>query len=422
MYLLHSVCRVAPKRQVDSTESMASSKLDEMDASELLAIAREWSPWDEPPPSTIPRSVRLPVELRPDLALVVQGVRRCGKSTLLGQLIARYGLDRQRCLFVNFEDPRLASDLDHSILQAYVEAFEADRGHGGATYFLDEIQHVDGWQRWLRAQLDRARNRRFVVTGSNAHLLSGELASSLTGRHLTVELFPFDLDEYRLAKTGAKLIDFLRDGGFPAPLTSADGDRIRRAYFNDIVERDVRERVAARSSRPLRQLAQMLFESAGSELSVRRAAAALGMAPDTASLYLDAIENAYLAFACPYFAWSERKRSVRNKKYYPIDTGLRRIAVTRAGDDRGKMLECATFILLRKRYRDVYYWRDRGEVDFVVTKNGDPVPIQVSWDGPTERHHKALAAFYEAHPRSAEAVFVTAEEFGRGVPELTPDA
>jgi predicted AAA+ superfamily ATPase len=241
-----------------------------VDAATLLAIAGEWSPWDAPPPATVPRDVDLPRELRPDLAVVVQGVRRCGKSTLLGQLIARYGLDRQRCLFVDFEDPRLASVLDHATLQAVVEAFEAERGPGEVTCFLDEIQHVEGWQRWLRAQLDRPRNRRFVVTGSNAHLLSGELASSLTGRHLAVELFPFDLDEYRVAKPGAELIDFLKDGGFPAPLLSADGDRLRRACFNDIVERDVRERVAARSSAPLRQLTQMLYESAGSELSVRR--------------------------------------------------------------------------------------------------------------------------------------------------------
>jgi len=390
-----------------------------MNAPELLAIAADWSHWDQPPPATVPRTVDLPTELQPGLALVVQGVRRCGKSTLLGQLIERYGLDRRRCLFLNFEDPRLASTLDHNLLEAYVEAFEADRGHGGTTFFLDEIQHVDGWQRWLRSQLDRPHDRRFVVTGSNAHLLSGELASSLTGRHLSVELFPFDLGEVRTAQPGTEVIDFLHDGGFPAPLGSSDGDRIRRAYFNDIVERDVRERVGARSSGPLRRLAQMLFESSESELSVRRVASALGTAPDTASLYIGAIEDAYLAFACPYFAWSERKRSVRNKKYYPIDTGLRRIAVTRIGEDRGKMLECATFLALRRLFRDVYYWRGRGEVDFVVSRNGEPVPIQVSWDGPSERHHKALDAFYEAHPRSAEAIFVTAASFEHGLPELS---
>jgi len=388
-----------------------------MDPSELLAISRDWSFWDRLPTPSVPRTVVLPNELSPRLALVVQGVRRSGKSTLLSQLPARYGLALDRCLFVNFEDPRLAPVLDAQTLQGLVDAFESERG-GDCTYFLDEIQNVEGWERWLRSELDRPRGRRFVVTGSNAHLLSGELASSLTGRHLTVELFPFDYDEYRVVRPKGTVLQYLNDGGFPAPLTSLDGDRLRRAYFDDIVERDVRERVGARSSQPLRQLAQMLFESAGSELSVRRAAAALGMAEDTVALYLAAIADAYLAFAVPYFAWSERKRAVRQKKHYPIDTGLRRVSVTKTGEDHGKMLECATFLLLRRRFGSVSYWRDQGEVDFVVVKGGEPVPVQVSWDAPTERHRKAVDEFHAAHPRAHEAVFVTAQSFAAGLPEL----
>ena len=390
-----------------------------MDPSELLKIGRDWSYWDGAVPASIPRHVELPDELRPDLALVIQGVRRCGKSTLLGQLMTRYGLDPSRCLFVNFEDPRLANALDYRLLQGFMEAFEEDRGPG-CTFFLDEIQHVEGWERWLRGQLDRPADRRFVVTGSNAHLLSGELASSLTGRYLAVELFPFDLEEFRLVRPEANLAEYLDHGGFPAPLTMSDGDRLLRSYFNDILERDVRERVGARSTRPLRHLGQMLFESAGAELSVRRLAGAIGLASDTTSLYLQAIESAYLAFSCPFFAWSERKRSARNKKYYPVDTGLRRAAVTRTGHDLGKMLECATFLLLRKHFRDVYYWRGKGEVDFVVQKDGQAVPIQVTWEEPSERHDRALREFYEIEPHSAEAVFVTPEVYEQGIPTLLP--
>lgn len=387
----------------------------------LLSIAATWSFWEAPPAPSVPRRIGLPHALRPDVALVVQGVRRCGKSTLLGQLIERYGLDRARCLFINFEDPRLAGSLGPEVLQELVAAFEAHCGTNDCVYFLDEIQRVEGWQRWLRVQLDRPTQRRFVVTGSNAHLLAGELGSSLTGRHLRIELFPFSLEEARVAVPALSVDDYLDAGGFPAALGSADGDALRRSYFNDIVERDVRERVAARSTAPLRQLTQMLFESAGSELSIRRMAAALGTAPDTAALYVAAIEDAYLAFGCPYFTWSERKRSVRNRKYYPVDPGLRRVAVTQGARDRGKQLECATYVLLRQRFDDVFYWRDRGEVDFVVLRDGVPIPIQVTWDQPAERHHKALDAFYEANPRSGEAVFVTAEDFSRGIPELGAD-
>lgn len=388
-----------------------------MNPADLLRIAADWSHWDSPPPRSVPRTISLPADLRPDMALVIQGVRRGGKSTLLGQLIGRYGLDRSRCLFLNFEDPRLAPTLEHSTLQLMVDAFEADRGPG-CSYFLDEIQWVDGWQRWLRSQLDRPRGRRFIVTGSNAHLLSGELGSSLTGRHHTVELYPFDFAEFRVARPRATLTDYLECGGFPAPATSRDRDLMLRGYFQDIVERDMRERVGARSCRSLRQLVQMLYESAGAEMSIRRAAAALGISIDTSGLYIEAAETAYLAFGCPFFAWSARKRSARNRKFYPIDTGLRRVAVTTTGHDRGKQLECATYLLLRRRFGQVSYWRGAGEVDFIVEGAGGPIPVQVSWDEPTERARRAVDAFHEEHPQAAEPVFLTAASLAAGLPEL----
>lgn len=390
-----------------------------MEAADFLRIAGDWSHWDAPPPPSLPRAITLPVELRPDTALIIQGVRRCGKSTLLRQLMNRYSLVPARCLFVNFEDPRLAPRLDHTTLQLMVEAFESERG-GPCTYLLDEIQWVDGWQRWLRSQLDRPTGRRFVVTGSNAHLLSGEVGSSLTGRHHTVELFPFDFGEFQLARPEASLDEFLTCGGFPAVVNSPDRDMLLRGYFQDIVERDMRERVAARSTRPLRHLVQMLYESAGSEMSLRRLAAALGISVDTTSLYVDAAEAAYLVMSCPFFDWSARKRLVRNRKFYPVDTGLRRVSVTPTGQDRGKQLEAATFLVLRQRFREVSYWRGDGEVDFVVETARGPTPVQVSWDGPAERSLRAIDAFHATHPTATEAVTVTAESFAAGIPDLRP--
>lgn len=390
-----------------------------MDTAAVLQIASDWSAWDGPVERSIPRRVTLPKELRPGVALVVQGVRRCGKSTLLRQLIGRYELDRAQCLFLNFEDPRLSQDLRFQTLDLMVEAYEGERGRN-ATYFLDEIQWVDGWQKWLRSQLDRSRDRRFVVTGSNAHLLSGELGSTLTGRHHTVELMPFDFEEFRAARSKkATLEEYLECGGFPAAITSPDRDLLLRTCFTDIIERDVRERVAARSVLPLRRIAQMLFESAGAEFSARRAAAALGISPDTAGLYLDALEDAFLALSCPYFAWSERKRVVRSRKWYPIDTGLRRVSVTATGKDRGKALECATFLLLRRRFGTVHYWRGEREVDFVIEHRGVVRPVQVSWDEPAPRHHEAVDEFHSAHPHAGEPVHVSAKSFAAGIPELS---
>ena len=379
---------------------------------ELLEVAGAWSFWDRPPPQAVPRSVGLPRSLSNRTVLVVQGVRRCGKSTLLAQLIDRYRLDRRHCLFVNFEDPRLAGCLGFETLERLTRAFGKLRPAAEVlTVMLDEIQWVDGWQKWLRTQLERPGRFRFVVSGSNSRLLSGELSSALTGRHLTVELFPFDFHEFRRVHPGASAASFLHLGGFPEPLLGGAGDVLLRQYFIDIVHRDVRERVGARSSRTLQQVVQMIFESAGSELSLRRIAAASGVAVETVSAYLEACEQAYLLFACPWFAFSERKRSQRNRKYYPVDTALRRVAVTRSGRDLGKSLECATFVELKKRRGEVFYWRQSGEVDFVIEGDRGPTPIQVTAAGATERHLRSLDAFYEAFPHANEAVIVTLDNF-----------
>jgi predicted AAA+ superfamily ATPase len=386
---------------------------------DILEVAGTWSFWDSDVPETVRRSVDLPDALTDSLCLVIQGVRRCGKSTLLQQLLDRYRLDPAHCAFVNFEDPRLMQALSYPLLQQLVDRFrEARPGVERLTFFLDEVQGVEGWQKWLRAQLDRPSGNVFVVTGSSSRLLSGEMSSMLTGRHLTVELFPFDLDERRRLRRETGLEAYLLDGGFPEPLTSADGDRLRRQYFQDIVERDIRERLGARSSLTIRQLVQMVFESAGSEMSLRRVAAATGIAVDTAGSYLEACEAAYLLFSCPYFAFSARKRAARNRKYYPVDTGLRRVVVTRTGHDRGKALECAVHLALRRRFGQVFYWRDRGEVDFVVHHQDRIVPVQVTWDVPAERHHRALESFYELFPQAEEARFITAEDFEPALDDL----
>ena len=383
-----------------------------MDAAQTLEVARAWSFWDRPPPPAVARRVVLPDALRPSLALVVQGVRRSGKSTLMRQMMARYALDPAHCLFLNCEDPRLAQSLSWELLEGAVNAFRAAHPRAKMlTFFLDEVQNVVGWERWLRSHLDRPSGFQFVVTGSNAAMLSGELGSVLTGRHRTVELFPFDLAEFREARGGGSVHDFLREGGFPEPLQLSDGDELRRQYFQDIVERDVRERIGARSSRAVRQVAQMAYESAGSELSARRIAAVTGLAVDTVTSYLDACEAAYLLFGVPFFAHSERKRAAYNRKYYPVDTGLRRAVISSTGADLGKSLECAVFLELRRHYRDVCYWRGDGEVDFVVQDGRRVVPIQVTLEALEPRHERALASFYEAFPHADEAVTVTAESF-----------
>ncbi|MBI4238249.1 MAG: ATP-binding protein [Deltaproteobacteria bacterium] len=371
------------------------------DENAIKVVLREWSYWERSPAATIPRHVLdQPVHIQPDLALVVQGVRRCGKSVLLAQIMQQAAMDPHDCFFINFEDPRLSDRLDYRLCDSILQYAATHRRNRRCVFFFDEIQNVQDWQKWLHTRLERPTRHCFVITGSNAALLSGELASALTGRHTTIELFPFDWVEYRRARPAASFETYLSDGGFPRALTYEEPAALLREYFMDILERDVRRHVAARSTILLTQLVKTIYESTGSEVSLRNLARQLDTTADTIRTYLDACEAAYILVPCPYFTFSERQRAVRNKKYYPIDLGLRQAVITRTGADRGKALETVVFQHLRRRYGQVYYWRQRGEVDFIVQDGSSISPYQVSWDGALPRHVAAAEEFRSAFPQA----------------------
>lgn len=380
---------------------------------ELEQVLKDWNYWYQEPEATIPRTVlQKPVSLEKDLVLVVQGVRRCGKSTLLVQLMQQLGLNPLDCLFVNFEDPRLSDHLGATLLDALVDLAEKRSPKKKHYFFFDEIQNVTHWQKWLHTKLERPGKNYFAITGSNAALLSGDLSTALTGRHTTIELFPFDFFEYQMVRFSGSIENYFSEGGFPRTLSYPEPYALLREYFTDIIERDVRRHVAVRSTLVLTQLVKAVFESMGSEVSQRNLAKILGVTADTVKTYLDACESAYILLSCPYFTFSERQRSARNKKYYPVDLGLRKAVVTPMGTDVGKSLETIVFHHLRKKYGRVFYWRQKGEMDFVVQDGQKVQPFHVTWDGLKERHVKAAAEFREAFPMAAEPVCLTAKNVG----------
>lgn len=376
----------------------------------LLEVLSDWSFWDNKPPVGFARAVDLPTSLQPDLVLVIQGVRRCGKSTLLTQIPARYQLSLANCFYCNFEDPRLLGSLDHTLLSQILNLARKDLpANHNCYFFLDEIQNVLGWEKWLHTQLERPKNNYYIVTGSNSSLLSGEFGTALTGRHITVELYPYSLSEYQSIFTDKNLEDYLLSGGFPRAVTFEQPYKLLQEYFHDIILRDVLRRVHSRTPESIKQVMKMAFDTCGTELSYRKIAAVTGLTVDTVKSYLDACEQAYLIFACPYFSYSEKQRQLKHKKYYPIDTGLRYAISGTQGRDFGKSLEILAFLALKQRYKEVYYWQEphQGEVDFIVKKENEIIPYQVSWNGSELRHHKALNNFYQAHPYAGECVVVT---------------
>lgn len=378
----------------------------------LIEILGEWSYWETAPPAALIRQVDLPTRLHHDLTLIVQGVRRCGKSTLLSQLPQYYAIPLKQCYYCNFEDTRLMDDLNHQLLSQIVTLARKKIPQSEPCYFFfDEIQNVEHWEKWIYTQLERPKKNYFILTGSNSHLLSGEFGTALTGRHLTLELFPFSFREYKEMFPENSTENYLTTGGFPRALSFEHPHQLLQEYFNDIILRDVLKRVNARMPDSIKHVAKMAFESAGSELSFRKIAAVTGLTVDTVKSYLEACEGAYLLFACHYFAFSEKKQLSRPKKYYPIDSGMRHAVVTTTGRDLGKSLELMIYLRLRQMYDQVFYWQElnKGEVDFVAVNGKIITPYQITWKGIEHRHERALEAFYREFPQANEAVFITKE-------------
>lgn len=378
----------------------------------VTEILHDWSVSNRQTNLNLPREITLPDELYTDLVLIIQGVRRCGKSTLLNQLPKKYTLALSNCFFCNFEDPRLLGALDHNLLNQIVSIARQEVNEKDPCYFFfDEIQNVKNWEKWMHVQLEKRKNNYFVVTGSNSCLLSGEFATALTGRHLTVELFPFSLSEFQSLLPNKTFEDYLLSGGFPRSLTFPQPYHLLQEYFNDIILRDVLKRVHARTPDAIKQVVKMTFDSCGSELSYRKIAVTTGLTVDTVKAYLEACEQAYLLFSCPFFAFSEKKRAIKQKKYYPIDVGLRYAITSTNHRDLGKSLEILVFLHLKKKYKNIYYWQEthRGEVDFIITEGNNIIPYQVTWQEPEPHHHKALDNFYATFPQANEAIFITKE-------------
>lgn len=380
-----------------------------MNKREIQEILSDWRIWDKGPVDGIRRDITLPQRLVSDLALIISGVRRCGKSTLMAQMPELYGLDIEQCVFCNFEDPRFLDHLDHTLLSQIVDFVRTDCDDEAPCYFFfDEIQVVKHWEKWLHVQLEQKKNNYFVLTGSNSSLLSGEFASSLTGRHISLELYPFSLSEFSQWTGMKELEDYCRLGGFPRPLHFEHPRQLLQEYFNDIVHRDIVARTKARSVDAVKQVCKMAFDSCGSELSYRKIAATTGVSVETVKLYLEACEQAYLLFACPYFSFSERKRQGRQKKYYPIDPGLKHAITSTTTRDLGKSLELLVYLQLRKTNEQVFYWQEanQGEVDFVALNGQSITPYQVTLGEEQDRHQKALHSFYQAYPHAEDPVFI----------------
>lgn len=295
-------------------------------------------------------------------AFVISGVRRCGKSTLLRQIMRKVN----GFYYFNFEDPRVIN-FELEDFQKLDDVFIEEYGNQ-KYYFFDEIQNVQKWELFVRAILDKGK--RVIITGSNASLLSKELGTKLTGRYLRYELFPFSFREFlKLANKEPGIISFqeyLDKGGFPEYLKVGRAE-ILQELLSDIVSRDIATRHKIRSLKTLREMALYLLTNVGKEFSYNSLKKTFGLgSANSAIAFVSYFEDSYLLFTVPKFDYSLKKQLVNPKKVYSIDNGLSKVNSASFFDDKGKMLENLAFLNLRRRYKDIFYFQGKNECDFVV--------------------------------------------------------
>jgi len=333
------------------------------------------------------------LDVRPQFALILSGIRRCGKSTLLRQLMEMRG----KTYYFNFEDPRVEG-FEPSDFSRLDEVFHEENGDSDC-YFFDEIQNAPRWETFIRPMLDRGKM--VVITGSNASLLSRELGTRLTGRHIRHEVFPFSFGEFtRLAgvKPGPKAFtEYMKRGGFPGYIKSGN-DEVLRELFNDILARDIAMRHGLRSFKALKEMALFLMSNIGKEFTYNSLKKAFGLGSvNSAISFVSYLEDSYLLFSVPRFDYSPKKQLVSPKKIYSIDNGLSRAVSLSFSDDAGRALENAVHLELRRRRKEIFYFKGRGECDFLV-KEGMEITeaIQVCHSLNEENKARELGGLIEA--------------------------
>jgi len=338
---------------------------------------------------------------------IISGIRRCGKSTLMRQLIG----EGTNSLFLNFEDPKLTGfDLND-----FKRLDELIKELGLKNIFFDEIQIVPEWERYIRALHDE--NYAVYLTGSNASMLSIELGTKLTGRYISKELFPFSYHEFltfsNQESSADSAVDFLYRGGFPEYLKYEDEDILHQILY-DIIYRDISVRYQIKRHETLKQLAIYLITNISKTLSYNQLRKTFELGSATTAIdYLSYFQNSYLLFAIPLFDFSLKKQIYNPKKIYAIDTGLANVNSLSMSKDMGRKLENAIFLQLRRKSNQIYYFTSQGECDFIVREQDQTLRcIQVCASLDEENLTRELNGLSEAmkYSGATNGIIVTLEQ------------
>lgn len=335
----------------------------------------------------------------PEFACVISGLRRVGKSTLFRQIAVEKGFGH--VLSLNFDDIHLSSFEKDDFVRLYNEI----KDRGARELFFDEIQLVEGWEVFVHQLLREYYT--VYVSGSNAAMLSTDLGTHLTGRHIPNELFPFSFTEFltfrKMERSAASLEEYMQSGGIPEYLKTRQ-PIVLRTLLDDVLVRDISVNKGVRNIAALRQLAVYLLSNVSRLYAANKLTSVCGItSPTTVLEYVSYMRDAYLLDSIGMYDTSVKVTARNPKKVYAYDLGLVDTLSLSKSPDKGHLLENLTFIQLRYQYdtHHIYYFHGEGECDFVVT-GADNRPlraIQVCYQLTDENFQREMDGLTEAMKR-----------------------
>ena len=320
----------------------------------------------------------------------ISGIRRSGKSSLMWliaqEAINKDGIPRENILFINFEDERFINFTSEDFDKLYQTYLEIENPVGKKYLFFDEIQNINGWEKWIN-RLYEFEDVKIFITGSNASLIGSSISTSLTGRNRQIKNHTFSFKEYlwflgldikerdryvpeRLVEIKRAFTNYLKSGGFPEVIKGED-ITLAEQYFKDIIHRDVVSRYNIRNTKEIRELSLFLITNSGclaSYDSLRKIIQAKNAT--TIKNYLNILEDVYLIESLPLYDFSIKKQIYNPDKYYVNDLGFYHGVGFKFSENIGQQLENIVFEQLTRKDSELYYWKSKkgNEVDFLIKR------------------------------------------------------
>lgn len=353
--------------------------------------------WEQGIPAVIKRKDKIDSS---DLINDIIGVRRCGKTYLMFFKIRELlkTVDKRAIIYINFENRKLFP-LKQDYFNEIIEFIYSEKllEIGKIYLFLDEVQRIEGWEKFVRSIYDEFKGKiKIFVSGSNSTLLSKEYGTLLTGRHLTTMLMPLTFTEFLVfkghdagktitererVKIKSYLEEYLKFGGFPEVVLSENKEQILNQLFTDVLSRDILSR-AVRKESLLEEFAYYLSANTSSLLSFNKMAdyfksRGIKVSVKTLENYFWLIKNSFLFFDSLIFSYKIKSQLQNPRKIYCIDTGLINFIGFKFSSNLGRLYENAVFLQLKKENFDIYYWKNpqHEEVDFVVNEHGKVIQL-----------------------------------------------